>query len=186
MDTIEPTTALVPTTSAGSADGVALQNGATDPRYAHIAGWGADLDRANRPGVPMERTPPRLEHPPEHDPEPQSSSVRVLHSTERPGLTPIYGTPCPPSGLSGVLREMAFKQSENDIRHWMMLFAADRINVVEGIASDLAKGHVPNVLGEMGIRAAWKHDRNGVIRKGIIATVVLGFVMARMRRRVRA
>ena len=27
---------------------------------SEILGWGADLDRANRPAVPMERTPPRL------------------------------------------------------------------------------------------------------------------------------
>jgi hypothetical protein len=30
---------------------------------SHIQGWGADLDPANRPAVPMERTPPRLDVP---------------------------------------------------------------------------------------------------------------------------
>ena len=28
---------------------------------SHIQGWGADLDHKDRPGYPMERTPPRLE-----------------------------------------------------------------------------------------------------------------------------
>ena len=27
--------------------------------HAHIPGWGADLDPANRPAYPKERTPPR-------------------------------------------------------------------------------------------------------------------------------
>ncbi len=56
----------------------------------------------------------------------------------------------------------------------------------KGSFHDLSKGHVPDVLGEMGIRAAWKHDRNGVIRKAIIATVVVGFLLSRTRRRSRA
>ncbi len=32
----------------------------TREQLQHIQGWGADLDRKNRPGVPMERTPPRF------------------------------------------------------------------------------------------------------------------------------
>ncbi len=38
----------------------------------------------------------------------QHSGVKVLHSLERPGLTPVYGTTVPPSGLSGRLRSLAF------------------------------------------------------------------------------
>ena len=44
----------------------------------------------------------------------------------------------------------AFKQSENDMRHWLMLLLADRVNVVEGLIDDLAHGHVPNLFKEMG------------------------------------
>jgi hypothetical protein len=102
-----------------------------------IPGWGADLDPANRPAVPKERTPPRLENLPWTEPEQQQSDVLVLHSTERPGITPVFGTSVPPSGLSGVLRKRAFRRSENDVRHWMMLMLADRVNVVEGLFSDL-------------------------------------------------
>ena len=32
-------------------------------KFAHIKGWGADLDPANRPAYPKERTPPRLDPP---------------------------------------------------------------------------------------------------------------------------
>jgi hypothetical protein len=111
---------------------------------SRIAGWGADLDHANRPAYPKERTPPRpcgrctgrrrrrsLQH------------VEILHSTERRGITPVFGTSTPPSGISGMLRRLAFRYSENDIRHWLVLLFADRVNVGEGLASDLAHGHSP-------------------------------------------
>lgn len=103
---------------------------------ASIPGWGADLDPADRPGVPMEHHPPRLPGLHWDLPAEQLGDVEVLHSIERPGLTPVYGTSCPPSGLSGWIRRRAFRHSENNIRHWMMLLAADRVNVVEGLLHD--------------------------------------------------
>ena len=101
-----------------------------------ILGWGADLDRANRPAVPMEHMPPRLEGVHWDEPAQQAVTVEVLHSVERPGITPVFGTSAPPRGLSGWMRRRAFRRSESDIRHWMMLLAADRVNVVEGLFSD--------------------------------------------------
>jgi len=104
-----------------------------------ILGWGADLDRANRPAVPMERTPARLEGAREGEPAQQAVTVEVLHSVEKPGITPVFGTSNPPRGLSGWMRRRAFRRSESDIRHWMMLLAADRVNVVEGLLADARK-----------------------------------------------
>ena len=63
----------------------------------------------------------------------------MFHSTERGGVTPVFGTSVPPSGLSGMLRRRAFRRSENDVRHWMMLLLADRVNVVEGLLEDLRR-----------------------------------------------
>src|SRR5574343_589925 len=100
------------------------------PRHAHIKGWGSDLPRSRRPAVPMERTPPRLDVQPA-PPAQQAVTVEILHSTERPGITPLFGTPQPPRGLSGVMRRHAFRHSENDLRHWLMLLAADRVDMVE-------------------------------------------------------
>jgi hypothetical protein len=104
--------------------------------HSEIQGWGADLDRSNRPAVPMERTPPRLQGVHWKQPAQQARKVTVFHSTERPGITPVFGTSVPPKGVSGYLRKIAFKRSENDIRHWMLLLLADRINVVEGMIED--------------------------------------------------
>lgn len=155
-------------------------------RYAHIQGWGADLDHSKRPAYPMERMPARLEHPPEHEPGQQPVNVTVFHSIERPRITPIFGSTVPPSGLSGRLRAWAFKYSENNIFHWLLLLLADRINMMEGVSDDLRSGHVPNVLSEMGIKAELKHNPVGLARKVAVTSAVVGvacFLLARRRRR---
>jgi hypothetical protein len=152
-----------------------------------IPGWGADLDHANRPAYPKERTPPRLEglhwaHPPQ-----QPVRMTVFHSTERSGITPVFGTSVPPRGLSGWLRAQAYRQSENDVRHWLMLMLADRVNMLEGVAQDLVQGHVPNVFAEMGGPAELRHNPRGFARKGLIAgsALLMGLYLLRGRRRSR-
>jgi hypothetical protein len=85
--------------------------------------------------------------------------------------------------VSGAIRRLAYKLPENDLRHWLMLLAADRVNMVEGIVEDLAQGHIPNVLGEMGIRAELRHNPAGLVRKALIATVVVGGIVAIRKRR---
>ncbi|MDB5856213.1 MAG: hypothetical protein JWR22_4254 [Herminiimonas sp.] len=151
--------------------------------HSHIKGWGADLDHKNRPAYPMERTPPRLEGAHEHGLVDQPLKVKVFHSTERPGVTPIFGTSTPPSGLSGMIREAAYKLSENDIRHWLILMFADRVNVVEGIGADLMQGRIPNIFAEMGLNAEWKHNRAGLIRKVAIASTLAGVTYMLLRRK---
>ena len=164
----------------------------TDPQArqkqppAGIEGWGADLDPAVRPAGPKERTPPRFINRHWDELEHQRPTVKVFHSTERPGLTPVFGTAQPPSGLSGMIRSGAFKYSENDLRHWLMLLFADRVNVVEGIIDDLAHGHVPDFFTEMGGPAEWRHNRNGFVRKAFIAggvAAVLLYANSRRKRR---
>ena len=125
---------------------------------ASIPGWGADLDPANRPAVPMERHPPRLPGLHWDLPAEQLSDVEVLHSIERPSITPVYGTSCPPSGLSGWIRRRAFRHSENNVRHWMMLLMADRVNVVEGLLHDTRtsrRAHAFAIVGVGLLLGAW-------------------------------
>jgi len=157
----------------------------TREQLAHIIGWGADLDHKNRPAVPMERKPARFIPPPVDKLPQQQENVEILVSTERPGITPIFGTAQPPSGLSGMIRRAAFRWSENDMRHWLLLLAADRVNVVEGVAEDLGKGKLPNVLGEMGIKSEWQHNKAGLAKKVVIAGAVVGTLAYLMRRRER-
>jgi hypothetical protein len=155
-------------------------------KYAHIAGWGADLDTANRPAYPMERTPPRLDHV--HwgpHPERQIQKVEVLRSSERPDMTPVFGSPCPPRGLSGMIRGAAFNHSENDLRHWLLLLFADRVDVVEGLLEDLSRGHVPRIYSEMGGAAELRHNPKGAARKAVVCAALLGVTWAALRRRRR-
>ena len=141
--------------------------------YAHIKGWGADLDHKNRPAYPKERTPPRLEGLHWHEIEAQPVKTKVFHSIERNGITPVFGTSVPPSGISGKIRSVAYGLSENDVRHWLLLQLADRINVIEGVGEDLSRGHVPNIFAEMGWKAEWKHNPGGLITKAIFASSIL-------------
>ncbi|MGX4640003.1 hypothetical protein [Massilia sp. SYSU DXS3249] len=161
----------------------AKQTRRTREQLTHIKGWGADLDHKNRPAVPMERTPPRYTPANMATPPAQEQHVEVLVSNERPGITQLHGTVQPPSGLSGMLRRAAFKYSENDLRHWLILLGADRINVVEGVVEDLAHGHVPNILGEMGIKSEWQHNKAGLAKKVAIAGVLAGAAYYLMKRR---
>ena len=146
----------------------------TPEKYAHIPGWGADLDHANRPAYPRERLPSRLEGVHWNEPEVQPQRIEVLRSIERAGMTPLFGTGSPPQGLSGTLRRFAFGFSENDLRHWLLLLLADRINVGEGLLSDVSRGHLPNFYTEMGGRAELKHNPLGAARKALVLAAVLG------------
>lgn len=148
-------------------------------------GWGADLALEDRPAVPKERMPARLEGVHWDVPEQQTQHVEVLCSVERPGITPIFGSSLPPSGASGRVRSYAFTFSENDVRHWLLLLAADRINVGEGLMSDVMSGHIPNVFAEMGGKAEFRHNPRGAARKVGVLVGVLALAYAWRRRRRR-
>lgn len=157
-----------------------IRERAPRPAPEHVVGWGIDLDRASRPGVPMEQ-PGSGE--PDQPRSRQPEDPRVLHSIERPGLTSVFGTTCPPRGLSGVLRRWAFGYSESDLRHWLVLLLADRIDVVEGVFSDLGRGHVPNVYREMGGPAELRHNPAGAAKKVLLVAAVGGLCCWALSRR---
>lgn len=146
-------------------------------RHSHIKGWGIDADRENEPTYPMKKYTGddhrRLKY---NRPEHQKHSVEILKSNERPGLSAVYGTSTPPSGLSGIIRRYAFRQSEGSWGHWLPLILADRVNAIEGIFDDLSRGHIPNIFKERGWTAEWKYNRKSVVQKvaiGLAVTSVL-------------
>ena len=139
----------------------------------NIEGWGMDVDPQNEPTYPMKKYDGSDHNRLHYERAPQQpEDVEILHSNERPGITRVFGTSTPPSGLSGVLRRYAFRFSEGSSGHWMTLVLADRINVVEGIIDDIAHGHIPNIWAERGWNAEWKYNRNGFIKKIAITTAV--------------
>jgi hypothetical protein len=147
-----------------------------DPKS--VFGWGVDADPQNDPTYPYrDRTRDEgltrdWERPPR-----QGSDVEILQSIEHVRRPAVFGTSSPPSGISGAIRRLAFRWSESNWMHWLLLMGADRINVVEGVAQDLARGKVPNVPAEMGARAEWKHNKKGfAIKTGIVLGVTAGLV----------
>src|ERR1051325_1211762 len=87
-----------------------------DPKT--VPGWGVDTNPENDPAYPMKKRN-NGEHagyswnrPPQ-----QPANVEVLHSNERPNLAAVFGTSTPPAGLSGLLRRLAFKDSESGYGH---------------------------------------------------------------------
>jgi hypothetical protein len=99
---------------------------------ARIPGWGADLDPADRPSVPRERFDPNLSGAHWEHPERQPEKWPRERSVEHTELPPVFGTTCPPKGLSGVVRKYAYaKYSEGRAAHWLLLMAGDRIDTVE-------------------------------------------------------
>ena len=144
---------------------------AIDP--ATVQGWGVDADPRNDPTYPYRQRGDDPEPAKSWDrPTQQRPNVEVLRSIEHNRLPAVVGTSTPPRGLSGMMRRAAFRYSESDWTHWLMLLGADRVNRVEGILADLARGQVPNIPAEMGIRSAWRHDRQGfMVRTAVVVGV---------------
>ena len=147
--------------------------------YTQIKGWGIDADPKNDPTYPMKRRNDG-EHAGYSWPRPtqQSPDVEVLHSNERPNLSAVFGRATPPSGLSGMFRRLAFRYSESSYLHWLPLMFADRLNEVEGVVSDLAKGKIPNVPRELGWGAEWKHNRGRFITRLAVGVILTSAIAA--------
>jgi len=156
--------------------GISLTTGqrATVDLSASIAGWGSDLDPAVRPGVPRDKAPDiGVEHLyPAGIPQ-QVPRTRIHKSTEHGRLTPVFGTACPPRGLSGWLRDVGYRYSEGRMARWLTLMAADRVDVVEGVVADVVRLRGPNIVREMGLRSEWKHNRAGFIGKTALVGIGL-------------
>lgn len=156
-------------------DNKSLQPGTTqiNADYSHIKGWGIDADLKNDPTYPMKkRTDEERFGYTWERPEQQPLTVEKLTSTERKNLPAVFGTTLPPSGLSGMIRRFAFRFSESDYARWLPLMLADRVGVVEGIVSDLAKGHLPNIYAERGLTAEMKYNRKNFLMKAAVGAAV--------------
>lgn len=152
--------------------------------YSHIKGWGIDADRNNDPTYPIKKR-----NNAEHQgyawkrPVQQTETTEVLKSVERPNLTAVYGTSQPPSGLSGLIRRLAYKYSESSYGRWLPLIIADRIDVVEGIIDDIAADHIPNIPKEIGLKSDWKYNRDSFYAKVAVGAVIGIGLLALLTRR---
>lgn len=120
----------------------------------NIHGWGVDADKSVRPNYPMWKKPPEGTGAHWDVPE-QQPNFNDFHSIERAGPTHVFGTAPGPSGISGKIRKIAYKFSESEWEHWIILLFADRVNVFEGLFDDVVHGKMPRLLEERG----WSVDK---------------------------
>jgi hypothetical protein len=119
---------------------------------ARIPGWGVDLDPKDRPSVP------KLQYRPDETgarwdfPERQPERAPRERSIEHKFLPPVFGTTCPPKGISGVIRRRAYeKYSEGRAAHWLLLIAADRVDAWESHLRSFATLRPDNPVTETGV-----------------------------------
>ncbi|RAO37683.1 hypothetical protein PSN13_01678 [Micromonospora saelicesensis] len=130
----------------------------SDELRARIPGWGVDLDPKDRPSVPQERFDPTLNGAHWEFPERQPEKWPRERSIEHKFLTPVFGTSCPPRGLSGMIRRYSYRRySEGRAAHWLLLLAADRVDVVEGTFASFLTRHPDNPITETGVLSEFTH-----------------------------
>jgi hypothetical protein len=116
------------------------------------------MDKA--PGIGVEQLYPVFEQ--------QVPRGKVHKSAEHGKLTPVFGNACPPRGVSGLIRDFAYNFSEGRLSHWILLVAADRVDMVEELIIDLAHLRIPNFPSEMGLGSELRYNRKGLRKKAAI------------------
>ena len=127
---------------------------------AAIPGWGSDLDPADRPSVPRERTD--LPNGADWEfPERQHIVGRRERSIEHAQLPPVFGTAQPLHGVSGIIRRLAYDRfSEGRTAHWLLLVLGDRVEAAGSHLRSLASTRPDNPITETGVLAEFR--RGGV------------------------
>jgi hypothetical protein len=130
----------------------------SDELRARIPGWGADLDPKDRPSVPKEVYDPAATGAHWEFPERQPELWPRERSIEHKFLTPVFGTSCPPKGLSGAIRRFAYaRYSEGRAAHWLLLLGADRVDAVESAARSMLTLHPDNPITQTGVLSEFTH-----------------------------
>jgi hypothetical protein len=125
---------------------------------ARIPGWGADLDPKDRPSVPKLKFQEDLTGAHWEFPERQPEKWPRERSIEHRFLPPVFGTACPPRGLSGVIRRYSYAEySDGRAAHWLLLMAADRVDAWENHLHSFVTLRPDNPITETGVRSEFTH-----------------------------
>ncbi len=141
-----------------------------------IPGWGIDMPQERRVGIPREdELSPYDNGAHWSEPEQQRRNVKVFYSVERPTITRVFGTTCPPKGLSGLIRGYAYSLGESKRRRWLSLILADRVDVVENTVTEF-------VFGPQHYKNRPKKVRQEAIIAGTVGLITLVGLLAFSRR----
>jgi len=151
---------------------------------ATVVGWGVDADPENDPTWPM-RDRSGDDGPGMNwtRPQVQDADVEILQSVEHKSQPASVGTSTPPHGPSGTLRRQAFRFSESQWGHWLLLMLADRVNTVEGLFEDIGRGRMPNPLVEMGVVPRARSREAAAGTAFVAGVAVVGAILLLRRRR---
>ena len=128
-----------------------------DELRARIPGWGVDLDPADRPSGTRVRLDPEATGAHWDFPDRQAEKWPRERSIEHAMLPPVFGTSCPPRGVSGAMRKLAYaRYSEARAAHWLILMAADRVDALGSHVRALASLRPDNPLAT-GIGSEFSH-----------------------------
>ena len=124
----------------------------SDELRARIPGWGVDLDPKDRPSVPREQFDREPTGAHWHLPERQPEKWPRERSIEHKFVTPVFGTSCPPKGVSGLMRKYAYKRfSEARAAHWLLLIGADRVDALGSHLRSFLTTRPDNPITETGV-----------------------------------
>jgi hypothetical protein len=124
----------------------------SDELRARIPGWGVDLDPQDRPSVPRLQFQENFTGAHWEFPERQPEKWPRERSIEHKFLTPVFGTACPPTGLSGTIRRLSYaRYSEGQSAHWLLLVLADRVDAVENHLKSFLTLRPDNPITETGV-----------------------------------
>lgn len=101
----------------------------------------------DRPGVPREAPTDLGAKQPTDEPSSQEGREERLSRATLDRATPVFGTAQPLHGTSGRLRRWAYSVPEHRAHHWMLLMAADRVDLLE----DRVGGAVGQLFGALGL-----------------------------------
>jgi hypothetical protein len=138
---------------------------------------GFDREQARRPGAPMYAVPAPAEGAPEREPAEQEGIERRGHRARLDRPTPVFGTAQPLHGVSGLIRRAAYSIHEHHARHWALLMAADRVDVLEDRVGTLLAAP----LSAVGIRGAAARVRSNPLP--YLAGLMVGAALVRRVRR---
>src|SRR5690606_16684397 len=117
-----------------------------------IPGWGADLDPALRPSIPMELDVPSTGGVHTEVIERQAELRPRERSIEYPSLTPVFGTAQPLHGVSGKIRRFSYDHlSEARATHWLLLMLGDRTEALGAWMKSMFSRRPDNPLTETGV-----------------------------------
>ena len=73
----------------------------------------------------------------------------------------MFGTSCPPKGVSGLIRKYAYKQySEARAAHWLLLIAADHVDALESSVQSVLTLRPDNPVTQTGVLSEF--SRHGI------------------------